>query len=335
MPEKPVEFTLRQMLCGYWISQAIYVAARLEIADLVKDGPRTTAELASASGAHEPSLYRLLRALASQGIFAETAPRTFTLTPLGECLRGDAPHTMRPVALMMGEEHFAAWGQLLHSVRTGECAFEHAFGENIFTYLARHPEAARTFDAAMTGIHGRESAAMLEACDFAGINTLLDVGGGNGTLLAAVLRKYPALRGILFDLPHVIERSQQNLEAWGLAGRCRAVAGDFFQAVPSGADAILLRHIIHDWDEPRAGQILANCRQALRVGGRLLVVETVIQPGNEPDWGKLLDLNMLVMPGGQERTEAEYRKLLAAAGFTLQSVVPTRADVCILAAEAA
>ena len=333
MLNAPPELSMRQMLCGYWISQAIYVAAKLGIADQLRDGPRTTAEMAAAVGAHEPSLFRLLRGLSSVGVFAETEPRIFTLTPLADCLRNDAPHSQRAVALMIGEQHYVAWGSLLHSVQSGECAFEHVFGENIFTYLGKHPEDARTFDAAMTGIHGRESAAMLDAYNFSGVGTLMDVGGGNGTLLSAVLKKHPAMRGVLFDLPHVVERSQKNLEACGLADRCRTASGDFFQEVPAGADAILLRHIIHDWDDECSHRILSNCRRALPSGGRLLLVESVIPPGNEPDWGKLLDLNMLVMPGGLERTEAEYRALFEATGFSLKSITPTAAGICVLEAK--
>jgi hypothetical protein len=323
---------LRRFITGYWISQAIYVAARLGVADRLIAGPRTCAQLAQATGAHEPSLYRLLRALASVGIFVEEGERRFALTPLAEPLRSDRPNSLRPVALMMGEEHYRAWGELLHSVQTGECAFEHMYGMPIFKYLAEHPEAGKTFDAAMTGIHGRESTAMLEAFDFSPAQKLIDIGGGNGTLLTAALRKYPHLQGVLFDLPEVIARAQTAV-ATDVKSRLGFAAGDFFAAVPSGGDLFLLRHIIHDWDDEESLTILKNCRQAMSAQGRLLLIETVIPPGNEASFAKLLDLNMLVLPGGQERTEAEYRRLFAAAGFELAQILPTRAEVDILVGE--
>jgi hypothetical protein len=231
---------------------------------------------------------------------------------------------------MMGEEHYGAWGDLLHSIRTGQCAFEHAYGQNIFDYLASHPDQGKVFDAAMTGIHGRESAAMLDVYDFSDVGTLADVGGGNGSLLAATLQRYPGMHGLLFDMPRVVERARANLQAAGVGDRARVVGGSFFDEIPTGADAYLLRHIIHDWDDERSTLILKNCRQASTTGGRLLLVESVIPAGNEPSFGKLLDLNMLVMPGGAERTEQEYHQLLQAAGFELTRIVPTRADVDVI-----
>ena len=318
------------MLTGYWIAQAVYVAAKLGIADLLHDGPKDCHELAAATSSHAPSLYRLLRMLASQGVFQEDDQNRFALTPLADCLRAAAPHSQRAVALMMGEEHYRAWGDLMHSIQTGECAFEHAYGQNIFDYLASHPEQGRVFDAAMTGIHGRESAAMLDVYDFSDVRTLADVGGGNGSLLAATLARYPHLQGLLFDMPRVIELARANLQAAGVGQRSRVVGGSFFEEIPSGADAYLLRHIIHDWDDERSTVILKNCRRAMSKGARLLLVESVIPVGNDPSFGKLLDLNMLVMPGGAERTEQEYRQLLQGADFELARIVPTRADVDVI-----
>jgi hypothetical protein len=326
----PPQAQILAMLTGTWKAQALYAAAKLGLADLLKDGPRAPAELADVTGTHAPSLYRLLRALASVGVFSEQVDGKFGLTPLAECLRSDVPSSQRAAALMMGEEHFQAWADVLHSLRTGQPAFDRRFGMPIFQYLAANPGPAQVFDAAMTSVHGAETQAMLDVYDFTNIGSLVDVGGGNGTTLAAVLRKYPAIRGILFDRPDVVERARANLRAAGVESRCRTAAGDFFQAVPEGGDAYLLRHIIHDWDDEQSRTILANVRQAGGKAATLLLVESVIPPGNEPFNAKWLDLNMLVIPGGKERTEAEYRELYAAAGFRLSRVVPTRLEVSVI-----
>jgi hypothetical protein len=234
------------------------------------------------------------------------------------------------MAAMRGGLQYRAWGELLYSVQTGRAAFEKVYGRPLFDYFSEHPEAGQLFDQAMTGVHGRETEAMLEAYDFTGVNTLADIGGGNGSVLAAVLRRYTAMRGVLFDLPGVVERARANIEAAGLGGRCRVVAGNFFEAVPPGADAYLLRHIIHDWDDDRSLTILRHCRGATGQGGKLLVVEGVVPPGNEPSASKFFDLAMMVLPGGMERTEEEYRRLLEAAGFRLARVVPTRTWVSVI-----
>jgi hypothetical protein len=323
---------LRQMLTGAWSAQCLYVAAKLELADRVKDGPKSSAELAAATGAHPDALYRVLRALASVGVFAEDGQGRFGLTPLAACLRRDVPGSQWAMAVMMGEEHFRAWAEVLFSVRTGKPAFDKVYGRPIFDHLADHADAARTFDAAMTGVHGAETAAMLDAYDFAGLGTLVDVGGGNGSLLIGTLQRHPGLRGVLFDRPHVIERARENLRAAGLEGRCTVAGGDFFDSVPAGGDAYLLRHIIHDWDDERSLVILRNCRRVISSARRLLVVETVIPPGNGASFAKFLDVNMLVIPGGRERTEAQYRELFGAAGFRLTRVVPTRMEVDVIEA---
>lgn len=320
---------MSRMLTGYWVAQALYAAAKLGLADLIAGSPRSAADLAAATGTDAPSLYRLLRALASVGVFAEDEQQRFGLTPLAECLR-DIPGSQRDLALMNGEEHYQAWGELLYSVQTGKPAFDKLFGAPVFDYLSQHPDKARIFDGAMVGVHGRETAAMLDAYDFSALGTVADVGGGNGSLLTAALQRYPSLRGMLCDLPGVSERARANLEAAGLSGRCRTVGLNFFESVPAGADAYLLRHILHDWDDDRATLILRNIHRALGTGGRLLVVESVIPPGNAPSFGKLLDLTMLVIPGGKERTEEEYRVLFAAAGFRLNRIVPTAAEVSVI-----
>jgi hypothetical protein len=319
-----------RMISGYWISQSIYVVSKLGIADLLAGGPRTVDELAAATGSHSRSLYRLLRALASIGMFREDDGKRFALTPPAELLRSDAPGSQRPLALMMGEEQYQAYGHLLHTVRTGETAFEAVFGKPIFDYLGEHPEQAATFDAAMTSIHGRETEAMLEAYDFTGIHVLADVGGGNGSTLRGVLQRYPKMRGILFDRGHVVERARHALVDAGLEASCKTVDGSFFESVPPGADAYLLRHIIHDWDDDESGLILRRVHQAMNADARLLVVESVIPVGNEPSFGKLLDLTMMVSPGGLERTEEEYRALFDGSGFRLSRIVPTRAEVAVI-----
>lgn len=323
---------LAGLLTGYWISQALYVAAKLGIADLLAGGPRNPDDLAATVGAHPRSLYRLLRALASLGVFRELDDRQFTLTPLAEGLRGDVPGSMRAWALMMGEEQYRAWGELLESVRTGRTGFEAVYGEPLFEYLATRPDTAAVFDAAMTSIHGRETDAIAEVYDFASVRVLADIGGGNGSTIRGILGRFPNLQGILFDLPGVIERGRPANDEAGFAQRCRLTAGSFFESVPEGADVYLLRHIIHDWDDEKAVAILRTVRRAMQPSARLLIVESVIPPGNEPSFGKLLDLTMLVVPGGVERTESEYRAILHEAGFDLARVVPTRAEVSVIEA---
>jgi hypothetical protein len=320
--EDPPRKKLLKMITGYWQAQAIHVAAKLGIADLIEKAPRSAAELAKETKTDPQSLYRLLRALASVEIFAEDEQRRFSLTPLAECLL-DRHGSQRAVAIMMGDEHFRAWGDVLYSVQTGKPAFDHVHGMGVFDYYSKHPEEAKIFDAAMTGFHGPETQAMVDAYDFSGINTLVDVGGGNGTVISTILRKYPALKGI-------IERAKVSLQLAGLAQRCQTVSGSFFESVPEGGDAYLMRHIIHDWTDEQCRTILGNCRKVMKPGHRLLVIEMVVPPGNEPGLVKFLDLNMLVIPGGQERTEAEYRQLFASTGFKLTRVVPTTTEVSVI-----
>jgi hypothetical protein len=272
----------------------------------------------------------MLRALSSVGVFAEETDGRFRLTPLAEMLRSDRPDSQRELAIMIGDEHFRAWADFEYSIRTGKPAFDRQYGKPVFEYLAGHPEAARTFDAAMTGVHGAETQAMIAAYDFSAFHTVVDVGGGNGTMLSGVLDANPSLRGVLFDLTHVIDRAREPLQRRGLDVRCDLVAGNFFEAIVPGGDAYLLRHIIHDWHDERALTILQNCKKAMPAHAKLLVIENVIPPGNEPSFGKWLDLNMLVIPGGKERTEAEYRDLYAKAGFRLTRILPTPAAVSVI-----
>jgi hypothetical protein len=326
---------LNQLICGYWHSQCVYVAAKLGIADLLANGPQSVDNLAQQTGTHRPSLFRLLRALASLKVFAEEPGQRFRLTPAAEPLRRDVPGSQWAMAVMMGEEHFRAWGELLYSVRTGKIGFDKVFGRPVFEFLSQHPEQAAIFDKAMVGVHGRETSAMLDAYDFSAFASVVDIGGGNGSTLSGILEKHRSIHGTLFDLPGVIQRAGVAVDAAGLSDRIHLVDGDFFESVPAGADAYVLRHIIHDWEEEKAIRILTNVRQAIARDGRLLVVESVIPPGNEPFFGKLLDLTMLVIPGGQERTEPEYRDLLGKAGFRLVRIVPTAAEVSVIEGVAA
>ena len=323
---------LDRMITGYWLSQAIYAAAKFGIADLLSAGPRSVDELAVGTSTNPDALYRLLRALASVGIFSEGPPRQFSLTPLAEPLQTSVPDSKRALALMSGDEQFQAWTEIVYSIQTGKKAFDKVFGQPIFDYLGERLDKAQIFDAAMVGIHGRESGAVLKAYDFSGINTIVDIGGGNGSQLIALLQAHPTMRGILFDLPHVIERAKAPVAAAGLSNRCELMAGSFFDTVPAGADAYFMRHIIHDWEDEKSLTILRNCHRAMPAHGRLLVVESVIPPGNEPFAGKFLDLVMLLIPGGKERTEGEYRTLFQQAGFELSKIIPTGSEVSVIEA---
>ena len=319
----PPPVTLLQMMTGYWVSQAIYVAAKLGLADRLAAGSLGVADLATATHADAPSLQRVLRALASVGVLTEASPGTFALTPPADLLRTDAPGSLRALAITYNEEQYRAWGELLHSVRTGGVAFEHLYGVPAFTYFAQHPEVDRVFNEAMISWTNQVAGAVAGAFDFSPFGTIVDVGGGYGTLLATILRGNPRARGILFDQPHVIAAAEGLLAAAGVAGRCERVGGDFFAELPAGADAYILAQILHDWDDERCLAILAQCRRAIPDHGTLLVVELVLPEGEEPFFGKWLDLHMLVMTGGRERTAAQYDALFRAAGFRLTRVVPT------------
>ena len=321
-PELPPPAQLLKMLGGKWITAAIASAAELGIADLLTTGDRSVSELAAAGSCHSPSLYRLLRALASVGIFAETDPGTFTLTPLARCLESDAPGSLRNLArLSMTPGSWNSLGELVHCVRTGETGFRKSFGlANPFDYFQSHPLEAEIFHAAMTDLSRLSAPAIVQAYDFAKFSKLVDVGGGQALMLATILQRNTKLTAVLFDLPGVVESAQSFLDSSGVANRCQIVAGDFFQTVPPAGDLFLMQHVIHDWDDERAHAVLQNAHRAIDPNGRLLLVEGIIPPGNVPSPVKLLDLGMLALSGGRERTEAEFRSLLAAAGFELISV---------------
>ncbi|GAB4330905.1 MAG: methyltransferase [Candidatus Abyssubacteria bacterium] len=320
---------LLQMTLGNWITQGIYVAAELGIADMLAEGgPRTAEELAVQTNSHSASLYRVLRALASVGVFAEDADGRFSLTPLAALLRSEVAGTQRSFAIMAGAEFYQSWGNLLFSVRTGTQAFQDRFGETFFDYMTKRPDRHTIYDAAMAGIHGLETEPVLDAYDFSPFRSVVDVGGGHGLMLASLLNRYPAIKGILFDLPAVADRARDALLQAGLDGRCQVVGGDFFTSVPS-ADAYVLRHVLHDWRDDEAVAILRSCREAMNPQGRVLVVETVIPFNNEPCFGKWLDLMMLVV-GGRERTEEQFRRVFSEAGLKLNRVVPTAHEVSVI-----
>ena len=326
---KPPQAILGEMINGYWVTQTITAAARLGVADHLADGPKSVAALAERVGAHAGSLYRLLRACASIGIFSEDASHAFSQTTLSEALRSGVPGSMRGLAMMTGLLHMRAWPEILHSVRTGETAFKKVFGSEIFEHLPRDPEAARAFDEAMAGYSASTAAAVAAAYDFSKFATIVDVGGGSGALLGAILGRAPAARGINFDLPHCADRARAHFERLGQSARVEVQGGDFFASVPSG-DAYTMKMILHDWDDERSIAILRNVRKAIAPGGTLLVLETVIPPGNTPSSGKLLDINMLVMTGGRERTEAEFASLYRAAGFELTRVIPAHPAASVI-----
>ena len=323
-----------QMAGGLAISRAVFAVAELGIADHLKDGSRSSEEIAQATSTHAPSLYRLLRFMAGFGFFVEDADKRFSLTPLGAALQSDAPGYARStVRMLAGSTAWKVWGEFLHSVRTGETGVEKAFGQSMFDYLSTQPEEATIFNEAMIGFHAGEKPAVAAAYDFSGIQRLVDVGGGTGNLLATILLANPELRGVLYDLAHVVAEARHQIEMNKLSERCEIVSGSFFESVPSGGDAYLLSHIIHDWEEQKCLKILENCRRAMPDNGRLLLVEWVMPSGNDLHPAKFLDLTMLMYTGGRERTEEEYAALFAKSGFKLTRVVPTQSPASVIEAQ--
>ena len=322
-----------QILNGLWASRAVHVAASLGLADALADGAKTTQQLAEAVGAEPRSLYRLLRALASLGIFREDAPGRFTSTEMGDTLRSGVDGSLHAVAVsVFGGEEYQAWDALEHSVRTGATAFDHRYQMDVWEFFRRNPDRGKLFDQAMTDFTRTVDPALIKAYDFNGFKHIVDVGGGHGALLSAILSSAPATRGTVFDQPYVAEGATKALAASGLIARADAVGGDFFESVPAGGDLYVMKFIIHDWDDARSVRILANIRKGIQPDGKLLLVETVVPEGNGEDFSKLMDLNMLVMTGGCERTEKQFAELLRQAGFRLARVVPTESVVNIIEA---
>ena|SRR5436189_1753958 len=328
--EVPPVLQMLQIISGFWIARCVYVLAKLGLADLIKDGPRNLDDLAAATNTHAPSLFRVLRALASVGVITQDG-KSFGGTPLSDTLRSDVRGSIRAFAMTeLGEEHYPAWGELLHSVRTGGIAFDKAFGENCWDFFAKNPENAQIFNDAMSGMTAQANEALHAVYSFSGINKIMDAGGGHGGLITSILQKNPGMTGILFDSPQVIAGAKEKIAASDIADRCELVGGDFFQSVPSGADTIILKWIIHDWNDEQSVAILKNCHRALPENGKLILVEAVVPESSEPHFSKFIDLNMLIMTGGRERTESEFRQLYEDSGFKLTRVVPTESPFSVI-----
>jgi 2-polyprenyl-3-methyl-5-hydroxy-6-metoxy-1,4-benzoquinol methylase len=320
----PPHVQLIQMAVAIWAARAVYAAAKLHLPDLLADGPRTADDLAQATGMDPAALHRLMRALAGRGVFTEVEPQSFALTALGAALKSGAPGGARAVVMTLaGDWQWKVWDNVLFSLRTGKPALGAAFGAQLFDYLTAHPDDGALFNEAMIGMHGAVGPAIVAAYDFSHFRSIIDVGGGTGTLLRTILQANTNLHGTLFDLPDTIRAAQQSVATSGLSDRCDCVAGDFFKAVPAGRDAYLMAHVLHDWTDEQALPILRNCRSAIADSGRLLIVEAVLPPGDTPHHGKMMDLLMLTVTGGLERTAEQFATLLAAAGFKLTRVIPT------------
>ena len=316
------------LLNGAWAARLVHAAAELGIADhLDSSDPRDATFLATATQAHAPSLARLLRALTAIGILIETDDRRYTLTPLGATLRGDAPGSMRAWTLLVfSDDQGKAWEALPHAIRTGEHAFRHIFGADIWTRLAARPDAARLFDDAMQSLTQGVNGALITHYPFGNYKWIVDVGGGNGALLLPVLARHPSMRVTVFDLPHVADAARLRIAEQGLSDRCEAVGGDAFVSVPSGADAYVLKGVIHDWEDKEAIAILRTCRAAMKSGSKLLLIDRIlpeqVDPNDALTRAKFIhDINMFINPGGRERTEAEFRQLLSRAGLRLSRVI--------------
>jgi hypothetical protein len=319
------------MLLGPLMHQCICVATKLGIADLLAEKSQTAAELAAKTETHAPALYRVLRTLAGAGVFAENSDGKFELTPVAELLRRDAPNSMRDFAIMLGEGWmWRAWEEMMHGVKTGGVPHEKVQGMSSFEFFERNKEAGEAFNRGMTSNTLRALPAIVEAYDFHGVNKVVDIAGGHGLLLAGVLKANPQVQGILFDLPFVIEGAGELLEKEGVRDRVELASGDFFQSVPAGADAYMMKHIIHDWDDEHSIKILQNIHSAMNENGKVLIIEMIVPEGNVPSPAKMLDIQMLVMETGKERTEGEYRRLLEASGFRLSRIVATKSPYSVI-----
>ena len=327
---------LRRLLAGFQVTQAIHVAAVLGVADHMSATARPAGEIAAAVGADADCLYRLLRALAALGVLVEHEGRRFALAAMGECLRTGSPHSVRPFAIYVAQQNqWDAWGHLLHSVRTGENAFRALHGVDCWEYRAARPEQNAIFNAAMTGSSRWVERAIVDAYDFGRCTRVADIAGGEGSLLAALLRAHPGLRGVLFDQPHVIASAGRLLAAAGVADRCEAIGGDMMVGVPPGCDTYVMKYVLHDWDDAHCLRILRACRAAMTPAARLIVIDRLLGPPNQEPIVALADLHMLVGPGGRERAGDEFAALFEAAGLRLAEVRPTGSPVSLLVGECA
>ena len=329
-----------QLISGFHVARALYVAAKLGVADQLRDGEKSCAEISTATGTDPQALHRLLRVLASVGVFGLTPDQHVSLTPMGETLLTDAPGSLRGWAVdQLGGEHYAAWGELLASVQSGECAFERAFGKNAWAHRAENAQSAQAFDDGMASLMGAHHQAVLAAYPFAEFERLFDIAGGDGQFMVAALLAWPKLRGLVLEQPHVVPRTLQRLAQAGLEARCDVVAGDIFELIPAGGSAYMMSRVIHDWNDDQASQILNVCRRAMSADAVLLLVERVMpeQVDFTPTTRAVTvsDLNMLVMTGGRERTEAEFRALLKANGFAVNKVAATDTVFSVIEARVA
>ena len=332
MPKTAPREALLQIVNAPMLTQCVYVAAKLGVPDLLKDGPKGCDELAAATNTHAASLYRVLRCLSSFDIFHEDDTGRFSQTEMSALLRSDVPDSARGWTVMRGEPFLSEpWGQILHSVKTGQSAFMHSFGMDWPQYFGQQPEAAALFDDGMRSVSAEKYRAAAHAYDFADVKTIVDVGGGNGGLLTAILTANPHMQGTLAELAHVVEGARDHLVAAGVSERCQCVTTDMFASVPEGADAYVMANVIHDWDDERSITLLRNCREAMQSHGRVPLVEMVISPRNQPHLSKLVDVEMLVMTdGGKERSESEYAALYEAAGLRLARTIPTESPWSVL-----
>lgn len=325
--QTPPPAQMMQLITGFWTACCVYAAAKLNIADHLKEKPKTAEQLAEITHSDAASLYRVLRALASVGVFNENDKHEFELTPLGQTLESDTPGSVKAMAIAQLGDHFNAWGNLVYSIKTGNTAFDYVEGMSIWKYYETHPEEGVNFMKAMTGLTNAVIMNVLPFYDFSNFKTIVDVGGGNGALVIAVLNKAPQAKGVVFDEEYVVSETKKELSAKGYDKRCNTVAGSFFDFIPDGGDAYLMKMVLHDWNDEQCLQILRNCNKAMKPGSKLLVFEAVIPEGNVTHPGKLMDINMLTMTGGRERTEKEFKSLFAQAGLQLSGIIPTQSPM--------
>jgi hypothetical protein len=331
--ELPPPTRMLQIIMGYWVSQAVGTAARLGVPDQLAHRPRKSSEVAAAVGADAQALFRLMRMLASIGVFTMDQQERFGLTPLGDTLRSSVPGSVRNFAVAeTAPGHWQPWGKMYEAIKTGEPMCKSALGMELWDWYSKNPEEGEYFNGAMGDLSAAVAAEVIRIYDFAAFQKVVDVGGAHVILLAAILKANPTMRGILFDLPHVTATAGESLKTQGIGDRCEVVTGDFFESVPPGADVHVLKQIVHDWSDKECTTILRNCHQALKPNGKILLVEMVIPPDNSPGMAQAMDLNMLVLLTGRERTELEYRELLSTAGFNIERVMPTHSPFSVIEA---
>jgi hypothetical protein len=315
---------MMQMITGFWTSCCIYIAAKLSIPDKLVEKPKTAAQLAHETQTHEPSLYRLLRALSSIGIFFQNDSNEFELTPYGQILRSDVPGSMRAYSIMNIEYHYSAWGNLMHSIQTGEIAFDHLHNETLWEFYKKAPQAGAVFNKAMAGLTDAVIRNILPAYDFSAFPTIVDIGGGNGALLIGIMKSTTKANGIVFDLDENIrDQAVLNISNNNLQDRCSFQAGSFFETIPAGASAYIMKSVLHDWDDANSIKILANTKKAMPDGSKLLIIENVIGEKNTPHPGNFMDINMLTLTGGRERTAGEWKTLIEKAELKFSKIIPT------------